>query len=127
MIFAFDRDGTVETSNGPIPISTVRTLDAQGHDVWAIGNQLLREEAGIRGVIELLGKIGIHESNLRQDIFYSGAVEKRGRLYLLRRLYPHRIGIVVDDSDLSDMCVNGWIHFYPQDFLSKLELRCIHV
>jgi len=46
IVFAFDRDGTVSTGGGPIPIDVVKRLKER-HVVFAVGNALLCREAGI--------------------------------------------------------------------------------
>jgi hypothetical protein len=46
-IFAFDRDETVDVNGGPIPLGWVHWLARETHhEVWAVGNQLLVDEAG---------------------------------------------------------------------------------
>ena len=58
-LFAFDRDFTVDCAEdpGPVPLDWIKRLD-QNHEVWAIGNQRLKEEAGIPGVEELKSLLG---------------------------------------------------------------------
>jgi hypothetical protein len=57
-LFAFDRDDTVTSSpekTGPVPVEWVRHLAHDtGHEVWATGNQKLKDEADLPGVEEMV-------------------------------------------------------------------------
>lgn len=56
-VFAFDRDDCVSASpkTGPIPIEWVRHLAHEtDHEVWATGNQKLKDEADIPGTEEMV-------------------------------------------------------------------------
>jgi hypothetical protein len=55
MVFAFDRDWTVDVNPHPqheaVPLTWVRHLAHDtNHEVWAIGNQDLKDEADIPGI-----------------------------------------------------------------------------
>lgn len=56
-VFAFDRDDAVTSSpkTGPVPIEWVRYLAHEtDHEVWATGNQALKEEANVPGTEEMI-------------------------------------------------------------------------
>ncbi len=97
-VYAFDRDDTVSTSKGPIPLEKVKELD-KNHPVYATGNQKLCFEANIIG-------IGVEEGT------------KPERLKKVKSLHPDRDEyIVVDDEDLSG--VDGWKHYFPEEFVKE--------
>ena len=60
VVFSFDRDGTIDvnplnTEHQVIPLEWVQYLAHEtDHEVWAHGNQTLKEEAGIPGTAELM-------------------------------------------------------------------------
>ncbi len=112
-VFAFDRDGTVSTSCGAVPLECVQTL-AELFPVYATGNQMLKEEAGIPGVSEIIAEKGADaEEDLRTHLAGAG---RRERLHMLAELYPEYRKIVVDDVDLSDM--EEWEYYFPDDFVA---------
>ena len=129
MVFAFDRDWTVDVNPRPqheaVPLTWVRHLAHEtGHDVWAIGNQDLKEEADIPG-IEVLAERYYEEGIDRlgeQNEFdrYDYWPERPDRLRMLAEEFPDATEyIVVDDIDLSN--VEGWSHYYAWDFVSAVE------
>ncbi len=100
-VYAFDRDDTISTSDGPIPLEVVKELDEK-YLVYATGNQKLCFEADIIG-------IGVEEGT------------KPERLEKVKSLHPDGDNyIVVDDEDLSD--VDGWNYYTPEEFV-KEELQ----
>ena len=105
-VFAFDRDDTVDVSDGPIPIEWLRWLvEETAHEVWAIGNQRLRKEADIPGLRELRARTDRDE-----------LLTRRMRLVWIRDLFPAADRyVVVDDIDLSDM-EPEWDYYHPRDF-----------
>ncbi len=109
--FAFDRDDTVSTSRGPVPIDLVRELSRK-HVVYAIGNQKLREEADIPGDEDLSGSFPI------KNIFQRLTMSKPEKLERIKEKHPGcEKYIVVDDVDLRTP--EGWNYFSPQEFVSK--------
>jgi hypothetical protein len=116
LLIALDRDNTMRTGGGPIPLSIFKGLVAKGCEVWAIGNQVLCDELGIPGVSEILESCGIESSVIEEN--YCGAIERRGRLHLLSRMFPDTLKVVVDDHDLSDMEAYGWLYLSPDRFMS---------
>lgn len=60
-VFSFDRDGTVDVNPlGPdhtsVPVEWIQYLAHETeHEIWAHGNQALKEEAGIPGKADLIG------------------------------------------------------------------------
>jgi hypothetical protein len=118
IVFCFDRDRTVNTSfNGPVPIQWVRKLAHKTiHPVYAIGNQILKQEANIPGVEEMRKRLG-RSSSSGQTRRHVRMPARRERVRLAEELHPDaQEFIVVDDVDLSDM--NGWNHYFPDDFVS---------
>ena len=106
-IFAFDRDKTVTTNKGPVPIEWVEQL-AQCHEVWAIGNQMIKKEVDIPGFAEI-----------RAHFDGTPTLYPRPRrLELLQQIVPDATEyLVVDDEDLS--MVEGWLHYFPQEFVDN--------
>lgn len=100
-VFAFDRDGTIDVSHGPVPLKWVRYLAHETeHKVFAIGNQRLKREAKIPGLKEL------------------GVMGRRRALRVLKENFSNAEAyIVVDDLDLLDMEEEGWTYFSPQEFV----------
>lgn len=98
-VYAFDRDDTVSTSKGPVPLEVVKKL-AEDHIVYATGNQKLREEANIPGV-------GVEDEG-----------PKPNRLRKVKELHPGEDEyIVIDDEDLSG--VDGWDYYTPGEFVEE--------
>lgn len=136
-VVCFDRDEAVSTNPHPdpkkpaVPLGWVKYLAhaADGVDVWATGNQTLREEAAIPGTkralslwetldVEVDGRFSIPDPR-RFDL------PRRDRLHVVQDLYT--VGgrdptfVVVDDVDLGNMARHGWQHFFPWDFVRAVE------
>lgn len=150
-VCAFDRDLTVDVNPHPdrdvVPLPWITALDDRDDvDVWAIGNQRLRHEAGIPGVPELERELGtgyprfaflagilwfewhLHRypglrtffERMAPRVAATSMPPRVDRLRKLERLYrPEATFVVVDDVDLSD--VDGWTHYYPWDFVERVE------
>ncbi|MDS0258704.1 HEAT repeat domain-containing protein [Haloarcula sp. S1CR25-12] len=129
LVFAFDRDWTVDVNPHPrheaVPIEWVRHLAHEtDHAVYAIGNQDLAEEAAIPGVVDIVGR---HDDpwdewlgTKQPDGYYEQFPLRRERLALISDLHPNADDyIVVDDLDLSD--VDGWEHYHAWDFVPAVE------
>ena len=130
MVFAFDRDWTVDVNPPPgdrvaVPLEWVRHLAHEtDHEVWAVGNQDLKAEADIPGIVELAERYydeGIERLGARND---AGRYEfwplRRERLRMLTEVFPDAAEyIVVDDLDLSD--VEGWNHYHAWEFVPAVE------
>ena len=96
-MLAFDRDGTVSTSNGPIPIEVVKKLKEK-HVVYAIGNPELCREANIP---------------------YAQGATKNERLRWLKNLLPDADEyIVVDDIRIEE---DGWTYYLPSEFVKVMN------
>jgi hypothetical protein len=124
--FAFDRDFTIDVNPCPgreaIPLSWVRYLAHEtDNPVYAIGNQDLRDEAGIPGVTDIVsrhpertweGELGGVEPSGRYERF----PQRRERLRMIQDIHPEADRYVVaDDLDLSD--VKGWEHYQSWAFM----------
>ncbi len=134
LVFAFDRDWTVDVNPHPsrqaVPLEWVREL-AHGtqHAVYAIGNQDLAEEAAVPGVVDI---VGMHPDDWnrwlggkRPDGRYERFPKRRERLALIADLHPNADGyVVVDDLDLGD--VEGWDHYHAWAFVPAVERGDIH-
>jgi hypothetical protein len=129
-VFAFDRDWTVDVNPPPdrraVPLSWVRTLAHDSpHEVFAIGNQDLTEEAAIPGVVDIVGRHAEADwmntlGDKQRDGYYESFPTRRERLQLLADIFPDVDDhIVVDDLDLSD--VDGWTHYHAWDFVPAVE------
>ena len=128
IVFAFDRDHTVDSSPdpGPVPLAWVKWLGTQsGIEVWAVGNQKLKGEAGIPGVDEMRVRLGIpkkkagsafKDRNNTLDRRTRNVNSKIKRLKFLAQMFPaaERL-IVVDDFDLSR--ADGWEYYDPDEFM----------
>lgn len=129
LVFAFDRDWTVDVNPHPnrdaVPLEWVRHLAHETeHAVYAIGNQLLADEAAIPGVVDIVGRhpdewdgwLGGKQPNG----YYERFPTRRERLALIADLHPEADEyIVVDDIDLSD--VDGWDHYHAWEFIPAVE------
>lgn len=127
-VLAFDRDWTVDLNPAPgkraVPLQWVKHWAHEtDHEVWAIGNQRLVDEAEIPGVVEAIRRRdGDIEVLGEQNEWsrYEYWPEREKRLHILADLFPDAEGyIVVDDIDLSH--VNGWDHYYAWDFVDEVE------
>lgn len=115
IVFAFDRDLTVDVNEGPVPLALVRHLAHETeHEVWATGNQLLKQEAGIPGITEILARARA------EDYPAPDHCPRVRRLELLYQIFPDADAhIVVDDFCLS--AVEGWLWFDPPVFMSLVD------
>jgi hypothetical protein len=125
ILFAFDRDNTVDTGNGPVPLALVKQL-ASRSEVWAIGNQALKDEAGIPGLDEIKARAdrwndyadptGWTPEEIASDPVKRTrhVVQKRLRVFTLGRLFPDAMKIAVDDYEI---IVEGWQWYSPEDFM----------
>lgn len=114
MIVAMDRDNTVSTSDGPVPLEWVQELAHQrGLEVWAFGNQRLRLEADIPGETEMCRRIPGRTRIAKPD-----------RLEILRtELFPNESEyVVVDDGDYS--YIDGWVYYTPTRFVEENPFAC---
>ena len=135
MVFAFDRDWTVDVNPHPhheaVPLAWVRHLAHDtDHEVWAIGNQDLKDEADIPGIETLaeryyeegIGRLGEQNEFGRYEYW----PERRERLRILAEEFPDATTyIAVDDLDLSD--VEGWRHYHAWDFVPAVECGDISI
>jgi len=127
-VLAFDRDWTVDMNPHPhreaVPLAWVRYWAHEAkHEVWAIGNQDLVEEADIPGTVESVRQRDGHIDALgEQDEYgyYEWWPEREQRLQILAELFPDADGhIVVDDLDLSH--VDRWEHYHAWDFVEEVR------
>ena len=134
LVFAFDRDWTVDVNPHPrhdaVPLEWVRHLAHETpHAVYAIGNQMLAKEAAIPGVVDVVGRHPDDWDEWLGDKQPDGRYEqfplRRERLALIADLHPDADGyVVVDDLDLSD--VDGWDHYHAWEFVPAVERGEIH-
>lgn len=127
-VLAFDRDWTVDVNPHPnreaVPLAWVRhwAHDTE-HEVWAIGNQDLVEEADIPGTVESIRQRDgdIDALGTKDEYgYYEWWPEREHRLHILAELFPDADGyIVVDDLDLKH--VDGWHHYYAWDFVDAVR------
>ena len=150
-VYAFDRDWTVDVRPHPerqtVPISWISQLkEREDTAVYAIGNQRLTYEIDIPGAADLFSQQGLYPirrkilrllvpadyylsrfAMLKSPLRLSGGLghplfmrDRRERLQILSQLYPNvDQRVVVDDVNLSD--VDGWVHYYPWDFIDAVE------
>lgn len=114
--FCWDRDGTVNIGKwpGPIPVEWVEYLAHETHhEVWATGNQSLKQEADIPGTSDLLDSIPGHEAVLHRN------PGRRERLRLVKRVVDADLFVVIDDVDLKDMEEEGFFYYTPDDFIDS--------
>jgi HEAT repeat protein len=133
-VLAFDRDWTVDVNPHPnrdaVPLAWVRYWAHEvGHEVWAIGNQDLVDEAEIPGTVESIRRRdGDVDALGEQDEFgyYEWWPEREHRLQILAELFPDAEGyIVVDDLDLGH--VDGWDHYHAWDFVELVRQGALGV
>ena len=130
IVFAFDRDMTVDSSPdpGPVPLAWVKWLAKETpHEVWAIGNQALKAEAGIPGINELRERLdlppkaakrmeGVDHATRELSKRERNVNSKIKRLNYLSELFSNATRrIVTDDFDLSG--AQGWEYYSPADFV----------
>lgn len=138
MIFAFDRDFTVDCAEdpGPVPLDWIKEL-ARSYPVYAVGNPKLGVEAGIPDKREVKAQLAdlaipmpevnldhldqlpmIARQKLSPESVRRNAEGKVAALWRLSALYPDDAEVdrlVIDDIDLSTM--PGWIWVSPDEFV----------
>lgn len=116
IVFAFDRDLTVDINEGPVPLALVRHLAHDtDHEVWATGNQLLKAEAGIPGIYEIIKRARA------KDLPVPVKLGRERRIELLGELFPEADArIVVDDFCLS--AIPGWHWYSPETFMELVDV-----
>lgn len=133
-VVCFDRDYTVSVNGAPlrtsVPLAWVKQLahGEPGVDVWATGNQMLRNEATIHGV-PYAGAVweSIYDESIEKVYpgeraeYYFPARDNRLRMvydiYSAYHEYDQLRMIVVDDSDLSALEAEGWEYYTAWDFV----------
>lgn len=133
--FAFDRDWTVDVNPHPrkesVPLEWVQQLaDETPHSVYAIGNRMLEDEAGIPGVVDIVHR---HPDDAERWLGEPTGNEwperlptRSERLSLIADLHPSiEEFVVVDDLDLS--YVDGWTHYYPWEFVQAVNAGDTHL
>ena len=128
ILFAFDRDCTIDSSDdpGPIPLLLVRYLHFKTeHQVGAIGNQILCLEAEIPGIKDVQRELNLSKEEIdrvigkmkedRKAILekqHRNVFSKQTRLYWLEMLHPDiLVKIVIDDYFIDR---EGWVHLFPE-------------
>jgi len=114
VVFAFDRDDTVDTGFGPVPVVWVEHLDSRPDaKVVAIGNQDLVEEAEIDGLYWLA-----------DELDYEVAVPRREeRIERVREWADLRDASVVHHVDDALVDVEGVASHLPEQFVERFEER----
>jgi len=125
-LFCFDRDHTVSVSLGPVPLEWVRRLAHEtGHEVWATGNQHLKQEAEIPGIAEARERTG-DRRHLQEHERHAGYLTRRARVRLVGSLFPEaEEHVIVDDVDLSALESEGWTYYHPEDFVKHYAGRLV--
>ncbi|MFC7233411.1 hypothetical protein ACFQMM_22375 [Saliphagus sp. GCM10025308] len=127
-VLAFDRDWTVDVNPHPrreaVPLEWVQYWAHEtSHEVWAVGNQVLVDEADIPGTIESVRRRDGHLDALGEQGeygYYEWWPEREERLRILAELFPDADEyVVVDDLDLSH--VDGWDHYHAWDFVDLVR------
>lgn len=121
-VFAFDRDYTIDVNpprdedREPVPIEWVGYLAHEtDHIVYATGNQMLKREASIPGIAEI---VDAHpEGDLEEDVrSVTVRPDRDERVQMLGDLYPDAEElIVVDDADLSHL--REWEYYPSWEFM----------
>ena len=127
-VLAFDRDWTVDVNPHPyreaVPLEWVRYWAHETeHEVWAIGNQDLVEEADVPGTVESIRRrdgdtdaLGEQDASGRYDWW----PEREERLRILAAQFRDADGhVVVDDLDLGH--VDGWNHYHAWEFVERVR------
>lgn len=107
VVICFDRDLTIDTSDGPVPLPWTQRLKVW-HYLYATGNQRLREEANIPGMPEVMG--------IEEGASHVGHMERHERLQAVRDRHPDMRMIVVDDDEVE----GDWESYLPQDFVDAI-------
>lgn len=124
-VFAFDRDDTVDVSRGPVPLSMVRDLARNSsHEVWAIGNQLLRSEADIPGITEARERLIDQYSNGSDPSSRWASPPKnpgrKKRLLMVEALFPDAQEFIhVDDDNVLISRRDRWTYYRPEAFVEE--------
>lgn len=124
-VFAFDRDKTVTSGlgAGPIGLDLIKQISNETkHEIWAIGNQRLKDEANIPGITELIDYLEITSNERKAELRSS----KRKRILALSDLYSEADRyIVVDDKNFDDLEDHDWLYYQPEEFVRNppLEIR----
>lgn len=124
-VFAFDRDFTIdvnpprEDDKDGVPLEWVGHLAHHTSQfVYATGNQILKNEAKIPGIGEIVEACGNDPGEA--ETRFQSRPDRRDRVGMLEEIYPGADRyVVVDDIDLSDM--DGWDHFFPWEFVEAVE------
>jgi len=124
IVILLDRDGTVETSGGIIPLAAIRKL--KNHPdvkVYAYGNPKLVEEADIPYAKRddgLPGRIGPQPAfKTFQELEQWIAEDKKQRCLWAMRMHPNaNMYIAVDDLNIP--LPNGWKLVKPEEFATML-------
>lgn len=128
LVLALDRNWTMDVDTNPnhhaVPIEWARYwAHEQGHEVWAIGEQELTEEAEIPGVVEMIRRRdGNIEALGEQDADgqYEWWPEREERLDILSSVFPDaERRIVVDDWDFSHL--QDWEHYHGPQFVELVR------
>lgn len=129
IVFAFDRDWTVDVNPHPdqesVPLEWVRHLAHKTrYPVYATGSRLLGEEADIPDVVDIVHRHPDDSERWLGEPTRGKTTEKvpnrSERLSLLADLHPSADRfIVVDDLDLS--YVPDWEHYYPEEFVDAVR------
>lgn len=111
IVFAVDRDATVSTSAGPVPIEWIRRLrETDEVVVRAIGNQRLCEEAGIEGIDGL------------EATTHAAPSIRAERLRQVEATYPDADAYIhVDDVDVGADEWPQWTHYSPDAFVRAVR------
>lgn len=139
-VVCFDRDHTVSINPHPdrdsVPLSWVKYLahEVPAIDVWATGNQTLREEASAPGISEAITcwrYLTLPDNPLEYHAHVPVGGRLPGRregLELIQAVYDRLATeseiyqlLVVDDVDLSDLESEGWTHYFPWDFVAAIK------
>jgi hypothetical protein len=126
-VFAFDRDMTVDVrsprSQHLVPLEWVSYLAHETeHEVWAIGNQQLTEEAEIPGIAEAIDRHSEYTGPVQSVSEYP----REERVRIVGELSPTaEERLVIDDADLSGL--DGWRHYYPREFIAAVVCGILDV
>lgn len=123
-VFAFDRDDTVDVSNGPVPLSAVRELAHNtSHEVWAIGNQTLTQEADIPGITEAREQLIDRYNGSDSTSPWASPPENPGRkkrLLMVEALFPDAHEYIhIDDDNVLISRRERWSYYRPKAFVSE--------
>jgi len=99
LVVAFDVDGTLEISGGPIPLSKLWELKKAGVVVGVVGNWELAIKH-IRGL----------------DFYQAGIPNKAEILRAIGEGKVLRIYVGDTEDDAGQALAAGWIFLYPRDF-----------